>query len=81
MFLENRDGGPFFRLLRVIKRFKSMRKIPLSQYKNITYLTPWHLRAIKEIFPVVKIQQTLFPPIYLIVAQKALNKHVHIAKG
>ncbi len=71
VFLENRDGGRFFRLLVNIKRSMRMRKIPLSQYKNITYLTPLHLRVIEEIFTITEIRQTLIPPIYLIMGQQS----------
>lgn len=73
VFLENRDGGPCFHLLRRLQR--CMYRIPLSQYKHINYLTPRHLGIIEEIMPIIELRKTLFPPIYLIITKKKSNRH------
>lgn len=64
VFLENRYGGPLFSLLRMV------RPVSRSFYKRIDYLTPTHLQRINKVFPIIEVQKTFFPPIYLIIAKK-----------
>lgn len=64
IFLENRYGGPLFSLLRMV------RPASRSFYKRVDYLTPNHLRRIAQVFSIIKIKKTVFPPIYLIIAEK-----------
>lgn len=66
VFLENRYGGTFFSFLRMV------RPASRSHFKRVDYLTPLHLKIIGQVFPILEIKKTFFPPIYLIIAKKSL---------
>lgn len=67
IFIENRHGGPFFSSLRKV--------LPRSRnnYQRVTYFRPMHLAMINELFSIVEIKKSMFPPIYLILAKKKLH--------
>jgi SAM-dependent methyltransferase len=71
IFLENRHGGPLFWMIRrILPRTR-------QHYRRITYLTPTHIRTIGRVFDLRDVRKSLFPPVYLIRAQKKQSTAGH----
>jgi protein-L-isoaspartate O-methyltransferase len=66
IFLENRDGGFAFSLLRKVRPNSRIR------HRRVTYLRTSHLRHMGQVFHVIEVRKSLVPPVYLIMAQKKL---------
>ena len=70
VFLENARGNPFIHALR---RFRHRK----WDYRSAHYFTSDEIRIIRSIFEVDVVRATQFPPVYLLMGRKPLDRRTH----